>query len=674
MYKKIITLFLFFGITGMFATVYGTQLQTLETTKQYQEWSQLSEEQKNNVIVPPKYEIQIKPNNIEILRSIASSRILDDNSIFDLRDNISVKLKNQMNTSQCWAFATTTALETNLALTKQKENIEFSPRHIDYSTARTFLDGINELGHSREVGSNGIKNSGGGNYLVSFAYITSGRGPVLEKDMPFVNNEEKINLNEITDKQVQLKVNNTVEFPSVYKTKNNGVIEYTNGDGEKYTESEINIFRNSIKEHIKKYGAVIAVTCTENKKYFSNYNEEDQEAWLLSKAYNCDGQDKPDHQISIIGWDDNYAVTNFNAEHRPTTPGAYIVQNSYGSEFTSIDGDRKTVFNNGYIYISYEDFLIEQQIVGIGETTSIDYDNLYQYNPLGHNVLLDLKVQSCYLANRFTKKEGIEYLTQISVQANKGDIFEVYINANDGELTQNKLKKVKTENEILNSGYYTIKLDEAIKLEGQEFVVCLKKISKEESVNFYVEARETIVDRNYGTASSNANESFYSVNMEKWYDFKETNLEGYSDMNLTIKAFTVNDFSIQSNKYVIDNENLTCRVSPNTLCIDLKKNIISNLNMKIEENGEVVEDNSQLKTGQNLNVSDKKTYTIIVTGDVNGDGKITATDILCVKKDIVGIEKLNGVYATAADVNNTNSITSTDLLKIKQHIIGILSI
>lgn len=672
--KTVIIAISFLGIIGIFQDVSATQLQIQETTKQYKEWTQLSEEEKDNVVVPPKYEIQIKPNNVEKLRSTASMRILDDNSKFDLRESISVKLKNQMNTTQCWAFATTTALETNLAITKQKENVEFSPRHIDYSTARTFLDGINELGHSREVGSNGIGNSGGGNYLVSFAYLTSGRGPVLEKDMPFVDSEEKIKLSEIKDKQVQLKVNNTVEFPNVYKTKNNGIIEYTNEAGEKYTEAEINTFRNSIKEHIIKYGAVISVTCTENKKYFSNYNEEDQEAWLLSKAYNCDGQDRPDHQISIIGWDDNYAVTNFNAEHRPTTPGAYIVQNSYGSEFTSIEGDKKPVFDNGYIYISYEDFLIEQQIVGIGEITEINYDNLYQHNPLGYNLLAGFNVQSCYLANKFTKSDEVEYLTEISVQACKGDIYEVYVNPNDGELTKSKLEKVKTESEILNNGYYTIKLDKDIKLTGQEFVVCLRKTSNTGNVSFYVEAKETLVNRNFATATSNRNESLCSVDMENWQDFKDANIEGYSDINLTIKAFTNNDLTITSNKYEIDNENMYCRVSPNTTGINLKNSISSNLIMKVEDDEKQVDESNALKTGQKLNVSDEKIYTIIVTGDVNGDGKINGKDILGVKKDIVGIEKLNGEYASAADVNNTNSITSRDLLKIKQHIIGILSI
>ena len=61
---------------------------------------------------------------------------------------------------------------------------------MEYTTSKTFLDGINTNGYNREVGS-------GGNSAMALSYYTSGLGPVLEKDMPFQNSEAKVNLSEI---------------------------------------------------------------------------------------------------------------------------------------------------------------------------------------------------------------------------------------------------------------------------------------------------------------------------------------------------------------------------------------------------------------------------------------------------------------------------------------------
>ena len=63
-------------------------------------------------------------------------------------------------------------------------------------------------------------------------------------------------------------------------------------------------------------------------------------------------------------------------------------------------------------------------------------------------------------------------------------------------------------------------------------------------------------------------------------------------------------------------------------------------------------------------------YTVVVKGDVNGDGKIYATDYVKVKNHIMGKSKLVGAYYMAADINNDSQIYATDYMKIKNHIMG----
>ncbi len=63
-------------------------------------------------------------------------------------------------------------------------------------------------------------------------------------------------------------------------------------------------------------------------------------------------------------------------------------------------------------------------------------------------------------------------------------------------------------------------------------------------------------------------------------------------------------------------------------------------------------------------------YTIVIKGDVNGDGLIYATDYVKVKNHIMGKSTLSGPYLMAADINADNFIYATDYVQIKNHIMG----
>ncbi len=66
---------------------------------------------------------------------------------------------------------------------------------------------------------------------------------------------------------------------------------------------------------------------------------------------------------------------------------------------------------------------------------------------------------------------------------------------------------------------------------------------------------------------------------------------------------------------------------------------------------------------------DGKDYTVIVRGDINGDGRIQSVDYLRVKKYFAG-SALDGSAAIAADVNADGTIKSVDYLKIKSYFNG----
>ena len=68
---------------------------------------------------------------------------------------------------------------------------------------------------------------------------------------------------------------------------------------------------------------------------------------------------------------------------------------------------------------------------------------------------------------------------------------------------------------------------------------------------------------------------------------------------------------------------------------------------------------------------EEKTYTIILYGDVNGDGKITSADYIAIKNHIMEVKKLNTIEQKCADPSKDGKVTSADYIAIKNHIMEV---
>ena len=94
--------------------------------------------------------------------------------------------------------------------------------------------------------------------------------------------------------------------------------------------------------------------------------------------------------------------------------------------------------------------------------------------------------------------------------------------------------------------------------------------------------------------------------------------------------------------YVNDKNGFLTNIRNNTLISDLKNNLIKNGAKNIivtDSNGKVQSDNSKLTSGQKITIitnMETKTYTVVVRGDVSGDGNITIHDLLLVQRYLVG--------------------------------------
>ena len=57
---------------------------------------------------------------------------------------------------------------------------------------------------------------------------------------------------------------------------------------------------------------------------------------------------------------------------------------------------------------------------------------------------------------------------------------------------------------------------------------------------------------------------------------------------------------------------------------------------------------------------------VVVSGDTNGDSRITSIDYLLIKRYMNGAAQLDGAFLNAADMDGTDTVTSSDYLKIKR--------
>ena len=63
-------------------------------------------------------------------------------------------------------------------------------------------------------------------------------------------------------------------------------------------------------------------------------------------------------------------------------------------------------------------------------------------------------------------------------------------------------------------------------------------------------------------------------------------------------------------------------------------------------------------------------WTVLLYGDVNGDGKIDNSDRVKIRNHVLATSKLSGVYAVAADVNKDGQVNNSDRVKVRNHVLG----
>lgn len=408
------------------------------------------------------YDWNIEKNQAVAVNKAEESSILPPQ--YDLRNRQRApKVKNQGPYGTCWAFAALSSMESALL---PEEMQEFSPDHM--SIQNSFV----------------LEQAAGGEYTMGMAYLTSWQGPVYEKDDPYGDGESRDDLKAVKHVQeVQL-----IEGKDFEK----------------------------IKESVFKHGGVqtaIYSALTDAQSYSPHYNPD-------KSAYCYMGAEKPNHEIMIVGWDDNYPKENFSTEVEDD--GAFLCQNSWGDGFGE----------EGVFYVSYYDVNIGiHNVVYTGIEEPGNYDRIYQSDLCGWVGQIGYNMDSIFGANVYTAQSG-ELLQAAGFYATgKETSYEVFI-SKDFKGADSLEKRIKVaEGNVANAGYYTVKFDQDIRVEPGEKYAVILHITTPGSV--HPMAIEYVADEMTANVNLKDGEGYVSARGSRW-----ENTEKNQECNLCLKVYS----------------------------------------------------------------------------------------------------------------------------------------
>ena len=264
----------------------------------------------------------------------------------------------------CWAFSATTAAELSWA----KENYDdgqplqnppqLSTVHLAYYFYHWPDDPLGGTrGDRNDLTSGNDWVNEGGNQIWTMQHLANQADFVAEETMPFSLDSRSENYN-----------GPRTFSPDRCYGQNSLILEDSEFHAGLPNDPD---GRNTLKSMITKYGAVMGAVDYEKDSFMKN------EVAHFNPTFT-----RPNHAVTIVGWDDGYDKNNFAAappgNELPSEDGAWLVQNSYGTGKN--DG--------GFFWISYESIdLMSNNLVAVdmapaGESGQTD---LFQYDGSADN-------------------------------------------------------------------------------------------------------------------------------------------------------------------------------------------------------------------------------------------------------------------------------------------------
>ena len=273
-------------------------------------------------------------------------------------------VRDQGTSGLCWAFSAAALMETSLLQRYTDENknaLDLSEEQLAYFYFNRQDDPLHNTGDMQMVYQDSDEATAyrhaSGSPIYLLQELSTGQGIAKEADVPFY-----------LTRRVDSKGNVYYKESSAVPSKDKAYISYAGL--ESYETFDYSV--DKVKKEIMENGAVAV------SMYYENASRN-----LTTNGYYDSANMRSNHVVTLVGWDDAFAVSKFNSGGRPKKSGAWIAKNSWGDDW----GD------GGYFYISYENATMLGCVsVSAVKTAERKYSNLYFYDGLamvGNSCCLD---------------------------------------------------------------------------------------------------------------------------------------------------------------------------------------------------------------------------------------------------------------------------------------------
>lgn len=715
--------FVFISLMVVSSDVYA--LAVCEMSDEYRDWLALSEEERKSFIEPSYCESTYKnqftvKSKVYLDEELRAKVTLSRYSAVD--DDILTPVKDQGRTNTCWAFATNSLLET-ASIVEGLGVLDLSEMHLEYAITREgFTDGTKSDGLNRTLDE-------GGNPIYSSSYYFRHEGPLFENSLPFNGSVAPISLDTMPNETAVLDVDtfgytyysnyaacSTNQINSI-KEK---IVKYGSAGSSMYY-SDTYLFSDTyyyFPGNLNANHAVVIVGWDDNiPASLFKHTPNGDGAWIVRNSWGSSfgengylyisysdtkicGNSYYYSGVRVNEYDNAYLASEYMASHNLNLGGdttyltARFTKKSEESEYLDKVSLEVTAGNLYEVYISRSNNLNSQSDWSLLGKGTADTDGI-----------VSVKFEPIRIDDDFTiitKRTGTGYYVPMMCASNTSSSIFYQIDIASGKYYGSVDGISWTD---------TSKLTDYSEIHGCEPVIYAytkHERSGEATFNIesinpsdkYVYANEDYFYKAMISTSNILSYQLFNLNIYNESGVDVTNMfeiaNNISNGNVIIKMnenilegeyrFKVKYGSLEqeskfvvyslvtSQKYGINNRYIT--VSLNNVKFLEKNEFFDNLVINSEKyrildknKANITDSVTNIATGMILDVNNIY-YTIVLIGDVTGDGAIMSNDALLISRHVVKINSLKDVYLLAADPSKDGAIMSNDALLVSRFVVG----